>query len=150
MSYSLNLQERGTEFISLDPNTDFSLSAKDGDSLEFLCPINPTALIIVLIFDSVRFDCNKCKKPFTQVIGDVVPDCTYTHRLYEEMSNPKRKQDASTLAELYGGGYKLAESILLKAGEAKLSHRRKVPITVEHLGIDEISKKRDKEITYLS
>ena len=105
---------------------------------------------VVLIFDSVRFDSDKCKKPFTQVIRDIVPDCTYTQRLYEEMSNPKRKQDVSTLAELYGVGYKLAESILLKAGEAKLAHRRNAPIRVEHLGIDEISKKRDKGIIYLS
>jgi len=35
MSYSLNLKERGTEFISLDPEADFGLPAKDGDSLEF-------------------------------------------------------------------------------------------------------------------
>ena len=35
MSYSLNLKERGTDYISLDPNADFSLSAEDNDSLEF-------------------------------------------------------------------------------------------------------------------
>ncbi len=71
----------------------------------------------------------------------IVPDCTYTQRLYEEVSDSRRKQDAATLAELYGIGYKTAESILLKAGEAKLAHRRDNPVEVEHLGIDEISKK---------
>ena len=35
MSYSLNLKERGSEFISLDPEANFSLPAQDGDSLEF-------------------------------------------------------------------------------------------------------------------
>ena len=35
MSYSLNLKERGTEFISLDPNASYSLPDDDGDSLEF-------------------------------------------------------------------------------------------------------------------
>ena len=35
MSYSLNLQERGTEFISLDPKADFALPVEDSDSLEF-------------------------------------------------------------------------------------------------------------------
>ena len=97
-----------------------------------------------LIFDSVRFDCEECKKPFTQPIRDVVPDCTYTKRLYEEIANPNRKQDAATLAEIYGIGYKIVESILLKAGEAKLASRREAPIKVAHLGIDEISKKRTR------
>jgi len=100
---------------------------------------------VILLFDSVRFDCEVCHKPFTQSIRDVVSDCTYTQRLYEEVSDPRRKQDVSTLAELYGIGYKTAESILLKAGEEKLADRRDTPIEVEHLGIDEISKKKDRD-----
>ncbi len=99
---------------------------------------------VLLIFDSVRFDCEPCKKPFTQLVRDVVAECTYTQRLYEEISNPKRKQDVATLAEIYGVGYKIVESILLKAGEAKLAARRDAPVEVEHLGIDEISKKRTR------
>lgn len=99
---------------------------------------------VLLIFDSVRFDCEACKKPFTQPVRDVVPDCTYTQRLYEEISDPKRKQDVATLAEIYGVGYKIVESILLKAGEAKLTARRDTPIEVKHLGVDEISKKRTR------
>jgi transketolase len=35
MSYSLNLQERGTEFISLDPGAEYSLPAGDSECLEF-------------------------------------------------------------------------------------------------------------------
>jgi len=97
---------------------------------------------VLLIFDSVRFDYEECNKPFTQSVRDVVPDCTYTHRLYEEISDPRRKQDVATLAEIYGIGYKIVESMLLKAGEAKLAARREEPIEVAHLGIDEISKKR--------
>jgi transposase len=104
----------------------------------------------VLVFDSVRFDCAKCSKPFTQLIRDVVPECTYTYRLYKEMADPRRKQDVATLAELYGVGYKVAESILLKAGEAKLAHRRHEPMGVAHLGIDEISKKKDKDSMHSS
>ena len=100
---------------------------------------------LVLVFDSVRFDCEVCGKPFTQAIQDIVPDCTYTQRLYVEVSNPKNKQDVATLAELYGIGYKTVESILLKAGEEKLARRQDAPIKVEHLGIDEISKKKDME-----
>ncbi len=97
---------------------------------------------VMLVFDSVRFYCEHCHKPFTQCIQDIVPDCTYTQRLYEEVSNPRRKQDVATLAELYDIGYKMVESILLKAGEAKLAQRREAPIEVEHMGIDEIAKKR--------
>ena len=104
----------------------------------------------VLVFDSVRFDCAVCEKPFTQVIQDIVPNCTYSQRLYEELSNSKRKQDVATLALLYKVGYKLVESILLKAGEAKLEQRRNTPLTVEHLGIDEISKKKDRDSMPLS
>jgi transketolase len=35
MSFSLNLKERGTEFVPLDPEGSFTLPAEDGDSLEF-------------------------------------------------------------------------------------------------------------------
>jgi len=35
MSFSLNLKDRGTEFISLDPEAGLALPAKDSDSLEF-------------------------------------------------------------------------------------------------------------------
>jgi transketolase len=36
MSFSLNLKDRGTEYISLDPKGNFMLPDADGDSLEFL------------------------------------------------------------------------------------------------------------------
>ena len=98
---------------------------------------------VVLYFDSRRLKCSHCRKPFTQEVRDVVPECTYTYRLYEEIADPKRKQDVSTIADHYGLGYKLVESILLKAGEAKLEGRRKAPLQVTQLGIDEISKKKD-------
>ncbi|MBT8075078.1 MAG: hypothetical protein KJN61_01295 [Gammaproteobacteria bacterium] len=35
MSYSLDLQDRGTEYIALDPNASFALPDEDSDSLEF-------------------------------------------------------------------------------------------------------------------
>jgi transposase len=97
---------------------------------------------VVLLFDSRRLNCQYCRKPFTQEVRDVVADCTYTYRLYEEIANPKRKQDVSTVAELYGVGYKLVERIFLKAGEAKLEARRQEPLQVTQLGIDEISEKK--------
>jgi len=97
---------------------------------------------VMLVFDSRRFECCHCHKSFTQEIQDVVPDCTYTYRLYEEIANPKRKQDVSTMADLYGIGYKTVEGILLKAGEAKLEVRREHPLQVIQLGIDEISQKK--------
>lgn len=105
---------------------------------------------VVLVFDSCRLNCSHCRKPFTQEVRDVVPECTYTYRLYEEIATPKRKQDVSTIAELYGLGYKLVESILLKAGEAKLETRRKEPLQVIQLGIDEISEKKGMGISCLS
>ena len=48
---------------------------------------------VILVFDSLRFDCGKCRKPFTQEIRDVVSGCTYTKRLRQEIANPRRKQD---------------------------------------------------------
>jgi transposase len=102
---------------------------------------------VLLVFDSRRFDCEHCKQPFTQEIADVVPDCTYTHRLYGEITNPKRKQDVATLAELYGIGYKVVERMLLNAGEAKLAQRRSEPLKVTRLGIDEIAQKKDMAIS---
>lgn len=94
---------------------------------------------ILLVFDCQRFDCEHCQKPFTQQIRDVVPDCTYTYRLAQYLADGRRKQDVSTLAKLYGLGYKLVESILFKAAEAKLQSRADEPLDVEHLGIDEIT-----------
>jgi transposase len=102
---------------------------------------------VVLVFDSRRFDCEHCKQPFTQEIADVVPDCTYTHRLYDEITNPKRKQDVATLAELYGIGYKIVERMVLNAGEAKLAERRSMPLKVTRIGVDEIAQKKDTAIS---
>jgi len=97
---------------------------------------------VVLLFDSRRFQCLHCQQVLTQEIQDVVPNCTYTTRLYDEIANPRRKQDVATLAELYGLGYKLVERILLQAGESTLAERRQTPLTVTQLGIDEIAQKK--------
>ena len=56
----------------------------------------------VLYFDSRRFWCNNCEGAFSEEIGDVVPDCTYTYRLAEIITDARRKQDVATLASLYG------------------------------------------------
>jgi hypothetical protein len=80
----------------------------------------------------MRFECEQCEKPFTQKIRDVVPECTYTQRLYEGIADARRKQDVATIAKMYGLGYKLVESIVLKAGEAKLEDRRDAPLKVRH------------------
>jgi len=95
-----------------------------------------------LIFDSRRFKCPHCESVFTQRIRDVVPDCTYTYRLAEEIAAPNRKQDISTLSLTYRLGYKLVESILFKAAELKLSQRNENPVEVKSLGIDEISQRK--------
>ncbi len=95
-----------------------------------------------LVFDSQRFECERCRRPFTQVIRDVVADCTYTYRLRDEIANPRRKQDVATLAKVYDVGYKVVESILLKAAKAKLDERAQKPMQVKQLGIDEISRRK--------
>jgi transposase len=93
----------------------------------------------VLVFDSRRFECPHCGHIFMEVISDVVGSCSYTYRLMAEIADAKRKQAISTLAATYQLGYKLVESIILQAGEAKIESRKKEPIEVKHLGIDEIS-----------
>lgn len=102
---------------------------------------------VLLLFDSRRFYCEQCQQPFTQEIVDVVPDCTYTCRLYDEITDPKRKQDVSTMAALYGIGYKIVERMLLNSGESKLADRRNQPLQVTRLGIDEISQKKATAIS---
>ena len=94
---------------------------------------------VLLVFKSTRLKCGRCEHKFTLTIRDVVPNCTYTYRLAEEIVNPKRKQDVATLARIYGIGYKTVESILKKAAEAKLDRRKNNPIRVVRVGIDEIS-----------
>jgi transposase len=96
----------------------------------------------VLLVDSRRFDCEQCQSSFTEPIRDVVPECTYTYRLMAELTNPRRKQDVATLAATYGLGYKLVESILLKAAQAKVKTRTEAPLQVKRLGIDEISNRK--------
>jgi transposase len=93
-----------------------------------------------LVFDVHRLKCSHCHTVFTMPIRDVVLDCTYTYRLAEWIANPDRKQDVQTLARTAGLGYKLVESILLKAAEEKITRRADNPIAVKKLGIDEISK----------
>jgi transposase len=93
----------------------------------------------VLVFDSRRFECPHCGNIFMEVISDVVGSCSYTYRLMAEIVDAKRKQAISTLAETYQLGYKLVESIILKAGKEKIEGRKKEPIKVKELGIDEIS-----------
>lgn len=95
-----------------------------------------------LIFDSRRFECEFCQTVFTEPIRDVVSECTYTVRLMAEVADPRRKQDVATLAETYGLGYKLVESIILKAAKQKIEHRVQGAIQVKQLGIDEISQSK--------
>ena len=72
---------------------------------------------VKLVFNSMRLKCGFCKKPFTLSVEDVVPNCTYTYRLAEIISDPARKQDIMTLSRVYGIGYKTAESMIFKAIE---------------------------------
>ena len=102
---------------------------------------------VKLVLDSIRLSCKECEKGFTPEIRDIVKNSSYTQRLYVEIANPARKQDASTMARLYGLSHKMVENILLKAGEAKLEQRREEPLKVKQLGIDEISQKKGKETT---
>ncbi len=95
-----------------------------------------------LIFDSVRLECHVCHNVFTLPVRDVVPDCTYTYRLAELITDPSRKQDVATLGHTFNVGYKLVERILLKAAQDKLNDRKEEPIQVKLLGIDEISNKK--------
>ena len=100
---------------------------------------------VKLVFDVHRLKCSHCQTVFTLPIRDVVPDCTYTYRLAEWVSNPERKQDVQTLAQTSGLGYKLVESMLLKAAEEKLACRADTPVQVKKLGIDEISNARSAQ-----
>ena len=59
---------------------------------------------VLLIFKSTRLKCGGCDQNFTLPIRDVVPNCTYTYRLAEEIANTTRKQDVATLARIYGIG----------------------------------------------
>jgi transposase len=79
----------------------------------------------VLIFDSRRFECEHCGDIFTEVIQEVVGSCGYTYRLQAEIVDARRKQAISTLAETYQLGYKLVESMILKAGQEKIARRKK-------------------------
>jgi transposase len=94
---------------------------------------------VVLVYDSRRFECEECGHKFIETISDVVGSCSYTYGLMAELADARKKQAIATLAETYHLGYKLVESIILKAGRAKLEKRKEKPLPIVHLGIDEIS-----------
>lgn len=96
----------------------------------------------LLVFDVHRLRCECCQHVFTLRFRDIVADCTYTKRLAQEIGDPERKQDVQTLSRVYRIGYKTVESILLKAGEAKLTQRQNCPVIVKQLGIDEQSNRK--------
>jgi transposase len=91
------------------------------------------------VYDSRRFECEACGQKFIETISDVVGSCSYTYGLMVELADARKKQAIATLAETYDLGYKLVESIILKAGTTKLESRKEKPLSVLHLGIDEIS-----------
>jgi len=96
----------------------------------------------MLVFDVHRLRCEHCHHVFTLRIRDVVTDCTYSKRLAQEISDPRKKQAVETLSQQYRIGYKTVESILLKASQAKIAERQKSPLQVKQLGIDEQSNRK--------
>lgn len=95
-----------------------------------------------LVFDVHRLKCRVCHHVFTLRLRDVVDDCTYTRQLGTLIADPSRKQDVATLSRQYQIGYKVVESILLKAAEGKVAERERQPLLIKQLGIDEQSNRK--------
>jgi transketolase len=96
MSYSLNLKERGTKYISLDPEASYSLPAEDSGSLEFFDLVYRTLC-------AVMFNHASSGHPGGSISsGHIVESLIFKHMNYD-FSNP---MDRSADIISYAAGHK--------------------------------------------
>ena len=140
MSYSLNLKERGTEFISLDPNAEFSLSAKDSDSLEFYDLIYRTLC-------AVMFNHASSGHPGGSISSGHIVGSLIFNQMNYDFSNP---MDRSADIISYSAGHKalgLYAMWALRNEIVRQTHAGLLPEVIQQMRLEDLLGFRKNPIT---
>ncbi len=131
MSFSLNLKDRGTEYISLDPNASSTLPALDADSLEFLD-------ICYRTLCAVMFNHLSSGHPGGSVSsGRIVESLIYRQMQYD-ISNP---MDRSADIISYSAGHKTLGLYAMWACRNEIvqqSHKDLLPQVSQQLRLEDL------------
>ena len=140
MSYSLNLEERGSEFISLDPKADFGLPAKDGDSLEFYDLIYRTLC-------AVMFNHASSGHPGGSISSGRIVESLIFNQMNYDFSNP---MDRSADIISYAAGHKalgLYAMWALRNEIVQQTHPRLLPEVIQQMRLEDLLGFRKNPIT---
>jgi transketolase len=140
MSFSLNLQERGTEFISLDPNANFSLPEEDSDSLEFFDLIYRTMC-------AVMFNHASSGHPGGSISSGRIVESLLFNQMDYDFSNP---MDRTADIVSYAAGHKalgLYAMWALRNEVVKQTHPDMLPEVVQQMRLEDLLGFRKNPIT---
>jgi transketolase len=140
MTYSLNLKERGTEFISIDPEDNFSLSPKDIESLEFYNLIYRTLCAIMFNHASSGHPGGSISS------GHIVGSLIFNQMNYD-FSNP---MDRSADIISYAAGHKalgLYAMWALRNEVVRQAHPELLPEIIQQLRLEDLLGFRKNPIT---
>ena len=140
MSYSLNLKERGTEFVSIDPSDNFPLSAEDSKSHEFYDLIYRTLC-------AVMFNHASSGHPGGSISsGHIVASLVFNHMKYD-FSNP---MDRTADIISYAAGHKalgLYAMWALRNEIVKQVHPHLLPEVLQQMRLEDLLGFRKNPIT---
>jgi len=140
MSYSLNLKERGSEFISLDPSAEFSLPAKDGDCLEFYDLIYRTLCAIM-------FNHASSGHPGGSISSGRIVESLIFNQMDYDFSNP---MDRSADIISYAAGHKalgLYAMWALRNEVVRQTHPDLLPEVIQQMRLEDLLGFRKNPIT---
>ena len=93
-----------------------------------------------LEYEHRRFECDKCGKPFTEIIEGIPPSGRYTKRYENYIYAHYKESSISHISRQEMLGYKAAAGIFYRQAEAQVTASKRQ--IVKRLGIDEISLKK--------
>lgn len=140
MSYSLNLKERGSEFISLDPGADFSLPAQDAESLEFFNLVYRTLC-------AVMFNHASSGHPGGSISSGHIVESLIFRQMNYDFSNP---MDRTADIISYAAGHKALGLYAMWALRNEVvwqSHPDLLPEIVQQLRLEDLLGFRKNPIT---
>lgn len=140
MSFELNLKDRGTEFISLDPNSHNALPATDNDSLEFFDLCYRTLC-------AVMFNHASSGHPGGSVSSGRIVESLIFNQMDYDFSNP---MDRSADIISYAAGHKalgLYAMWALRNEVVRVSHPEMLPEVRQQLRLEDLLGFRKNPIT---
>jgi transketolase len=140
MSFSLNLKERGTEYLSLDPIGDFALPTEDKDSLEFFDLCYRTLC-------AVMFNHASSGHPGGSVSSGRIVESLIFNQMNYDFSNP---MDRSADIVSYAAGHKalgLYAMWALRNEIVRQTHPDLLPEVIQQMRLEDLLGFRKNPIT---